>query len=191
MKFCSRCGNSVISRVPDGDNRERFVCDACDTVHYQNPNNVAGAILTWQDSVLLCKRAIEPRYGLWTLPAGFMENNETVAQAAARESMEEANAQCGRLKLFGVFSLPYISQVYMMFSGQLLSDQVSPGMESLEVGLFTRDQIPWDEMAFPVVTHSLELFFKFGAEAGRVHQARLSRSADRVVEFHDELAGTL
>ncbi len=191
MKFCSRCGNSVITRVPEGDNLERFVCDACDTVHYQNPNNVAGAILTWQDRVLLCKRAIEPRYGLWTLPAGFMENNETVAQAAARESMEEANAHCGRLKLFGVFSLPYISQVYMMFSGRLISDQVSPGFESLEVGLFTREQIPWDEIAFPVITHSLDLFFKYGTESDRVHQARLSRGADRVVEIHDELAGTL
>jgi len=172
--------------VPEGDNRERFVCDSCKTVHYQNPNNVAGAILTWQDKVLLCKRAIDPRYGLWTLPAGFMENNETVAQAAARESMEEANAQSGPLNLFGVFSLPYISQVYMMFSGRLLSDDISPGFESLEVELFTRDQIPWEEIAFPVVTHSLELFFKYGAESGKVYQSWFSRSADRVIQIHDE-----
>jgi len=189
MNFCSHCGNSVIEIVPEGDNRQRFVCNSCDTVHYQNPKNVAGAILTWQDKVLLCKRAIEPRYGLWTLPAGFMENNETVAEAAARESMEEANAQTDRLKLFGVFSLPYISQVYMMFSGQLTSDEVSPGLESLEVRLFTRDEIPWAEIAFPVVTHSLELFFKFGVESGRVHQAWFSRSAGRVVQIHDELEG--
>jgi len=189
MNFCSHCGNSVIEMVPEGDNRQRFVCNSCDTVHYQNPKNVAGAILTWQDKVLLCKRSIEPRYGLWTLPAGFMENNETVAEAAARESMEEANAQTDRLKLFGVFSLPYISQVYMMFSGQLTSDEVSPGIESLEVRLFTRDEIPWAEIAFPVVTHSLELFFKFGVESGRVHQAWFSRSAGRVVQIHDELEG--
>ncbi len=189
MNFCSHCGNSVIEIVPEGDNRQRFVCNSCDTVHYQNPKNVAGAILTWQDKVLLCKRSIEPRYGLWTLPAGFMENNETVAEAAARESMEEANAQTDRLKLFGVFSLPYISQVYMMFSGQLTSDEVSPGIESLEVRLFTRDEIPWAEIAFPVVTHSLELFFKFGVESGRVHQAWFSRSAGRVVQIHDELEG--
>ncbi len=189
MNFCSHCGNSVIEIVPEGDNRQRFVCNSCDTVHYQNPKNVAGAILTWQDKVLLCKRAIEPRYGLWTLPAGFMENNETVAEAAARESMEEANAETDRLKLFGVFSLPYISQVYMMFSGQLTSDEVSPGLESLEVRLFTRDEIPWGEIAFPVVTHSLELFFKFGLESGRVHQAWFSRSAGRVVQIHDELEG--
>ena len=189
MNFCSHCGNSVIEIVPEGDNRQRFVCNSCDTVHYQNPKNVAGAILTWQDKVLLCKRGIEPRYGLWTLPAGFMENNETVAEAAARESMEEANAKTDRLKLFGVFSLPYISQVYMMFSGQLTSDEVSPGLESLEVRLFTRDEIPWGEIAFPVVTHSLELFFKFGLESGRVHQAWFSRSAGRVVQIHDELEG--
>ncbi len=189
MNFCSHCGNSVIEMVPEGDNHQRFVCNSCDTVHYQNPKNVAGAILTWQDKVLLCKRAIEPRYGLWTLPAGFMENNETVAEAAARESMEEANAQTDRLKLFGVFSLPYISQVYMMFSGQLTSDEVSPGIESLEVRLFTRDEIPWAEIAFPVVTHSLELFFKYGVESGRVHQAWFSRSAGRVVHIHDELEG--
>jgi len=150
MNFCSHCGKTVVTMVPKGDNRERFVCESCDTVHYQNPNNVAGTILTWQDKVLLCKRAIDPRYGLWTLPAGFMENNETVAQAAARESMEEANARSGPLNLFGVFSLPYISQVYMMFSGRLLSDDISPGLESLEVGLFTRDQIPWEEIAFPI-----------------------------------------
>lgn len=172
--------------IPEGDNRERFVCISCDTVHYQNPNNVAGAILTWQDKVLLCKRAIEPRYGLWTLPAGFMENNETVAQAAARESMEEANAQAGHLNLFGVFSLPYISQVYMMFSGRLISDDISPGAESLEVGLFRKDQIPWDEIAFPVVTHSLELFFKYGAESNKVHQSWFSRSDDRVIKIHSE-----
>ncbi len=186
MNFCSRCGNPVNTMVPEGDNRERFVCASCDIVHYQNPNNVAGAILTWQDKVLLCKRAIVPRYGLWTLPAGFMENNETVAEAAARESMEEANAQCGPLRLFGLFSLPYISQVYMMFNGRLLSDEVSPGYESLEVGLFTRDQIPWEEIAFPVVTHSLELFFKHGAESGKVHQFWFSRNEDRVIRIHDE-----
>ena len=191
MNFCSHCGNAVIEMVPEGDNRQRFVCNACDTVHYQNPKNVAGAILTWQDKVLLCKRTIDPRYGLWTLPAGFMENDETVAEAAARESLEEANAQTDRLKLFGVFSLPYISQVYMMFSGQLISDEVSPGIESLEVGLFTRDEIPWAEIAFPVVTYSLELFFKFGVESGRVHQAWFSRSADRVIQIHDELEARL
>ena len=102
MNYCSQCGKPVSSKIPEGDNRERYVCDACETIHYQNPNNIAGAILTWQDKVLLCKRAIDPRYGLWTLPAGFMENNETVAQAAARESMEEANAKTDALYITGI-----------------------------------------------------------------------------------------
>ena len=186
MNYCSQCGKTVSSVIPEGDNRERYVCDSCKTIHYQNPNNIAGAILTWQDKVLLCKRAIQPRYGQWTLPAGFMENDETIAQAAARESMEEANARAGALKLFGVFSMPYISQVYLMFSGNLISDDIAPGAESLEVGLFTRDQIPWQEIAFPVMCHSLELFFKFGANSGRVHHAWFSRGLDREVEIHFE-----
>lgn len=186
MNYCSQCGKTVSSKIPEGDNRERYVCDSCKTIHYQNPNNIAGAILTWQDKVLLCKRAIDPRYGQWTLPAGFMENNETVAQAAARESMEEAHARVGALKLFGVFSMPYISQVYLMFSGSLISDDIAPGAESLEVGLFTRDQIPWQEIAFPVMSHSLELFFRFGADSGKVHHAWFSRSPDREVKIHFE-----
>jgi ADP-ribose pyrophosphatase YjhB (NUDIX family) len=160
MKFCSHCGNHVSIQVPAGDNRERFVCDDCGVIHYINPNNVCGAILTWQGKILLCKRAIEPRHGLWTLPAGFMENHETVAEAAARESLEEANARAGKLELFGVFSLPHISQVYLMFRGELLSDAVSPGIESLQTGLFDVDEIPWNELAFPVVTRSLELFIE-------------------------------
>jgi ADP-ribose pyrophosphatase YjhB (NUDIX family) len=171
----------VSLKVPLDDNRERFVCDHCDLVHYQNPNNVCGAILTRGDQVLLCKRAIEPRHGLWTLPAGFMENNETVAEGAAREAMEEANAACGPLSLFGVFSMPYISQVYLMFHGELISE-VSAGPESLEVGLFTRAQIPWGELAFPVVTHSLQLYFEHGTD--KVHHAWFSRDADRSVQLH-------
>ncbi len=187
MNFCSHCGEAVSSLVPPGDNRERFVCNSCGLVHYQNPNNVAGAILTWQDKILLCKRAIEPCHGLWTLPAGFMENNESVHQAAARECIEEARAQPGHLSLFGVFSMPYISQVYLMFIGKLLSEEVSPGIESLEVGLFTRDNIPWDEIAFPVVSYCLKLFFEQGAHCGKVHQARFSRLANRKVEIHTEI----
>ena len=181
MNFCSQCGQPVSLKIPLDDNRERFVCDHCETIHYQNPNNICGAILTRDDKVLLCKRAIEPCYGLWTLPAGFMENNETVAEAAARESVEEANAQSGPLSLFGIFSMPYISQVYLMFHGELLGE-ISPGPESLEVGLFTPGQIPWQQIAFPVVTHSLKLFFEQGTD--KVHHAWFSRSAERKVEIH-------
>ena len=182
MNYCSQCGRPVTLKIPIDDNRERFVCDDCGRIHYQNPNNICGAILTLGDQVLLCKRAIEPRYGLWTLPAGFMENHETVAEAAAREAMEEANAEAGPLSLFGVFSMPYISQVYLMFHGELASEDVFAGDESLEVGLYTRDQIPWDELAFPVVTHSLNLYFEHGL--GKVHHAWFSRDADRNVELH-------
>ncbi len=119
MKFCSCCGQNVSQVIPEGDNRLRYVCDDCDTIHYTNPNNVCGAILTWGEKILLCQRAIEPRHGLWTLPAGFMENGETIAEAAARESMEEANAVAKKLDLFGIFCLPFISQVYVMFQGEL------------------------------------------------------------------------
>lgn len=181
MNYCSQCGRPVTLKIPAGDNRERHVCDDCGHIHYQNPNNVCGAIITRGERVLMCKRAIEPRYGLWTLPAGFMENHETVAEGAAREALEEANARAGELSLFGVFSLPYISQVYLMFHGELASD-FAPGEESLEVELFTREQIPWQEIAFPVVTHSLELFFEHGP--GRVHHAWFSRAPDRSVTMH-------
>lgn len=188
MKFCSSCGQSVSQLIPEGDNRLRFVCNNCDLIHYTNPNNVCGAILTWGEKILLCKRAIEPRSGLWTLPAGFMENGETVAEAAARESMEEANAEADKLDLFGVFSLPHISQVYLMFRGELTTDQVSPGVESLETGLFEVADIPWDQLAFPVVTHCLELFLneRRGEGSSGVHTATAIRHADRSIEWVDK-----
>ncbi len=182
MNFCSHCGSQVGLKIPKDDNRERFVCDACETIHYQNPKNVCGAILTHGDQVLLCKRAIEPRLGWWTLPAGFMENEESVAEAAAREAMEEANAKAGPLKLFGVFSMPYLSQIYLMFSGELEDEKVFAGPESLEVRLFTEDQIPWEQLAFPVVTHSLQLFFEQGV--GKVHHAWFEREENRNVKLH-------
>ncbi len=186
MNFCNLCGSPVSQLVPEGDNRLRHVCDSCGTIHYSNPNNVCGAILTWQDQILLCKRAIEPRYGLWTLPAGFMENQETVTQAAARESMEEANAEAEHLHLFGVFSLPHISQVYLMFQGELVSPEVSPGVESLETRLFDPQEIPWQELAFPVVSRSLKLFLENregGDRDGPVYNETTLRHADGRVEW--------
>ena len=120
MKFCSQCGESITQRVPEGDNRLRYVCDHCETIHYQNPNIVAGCIPVYGDRILLCKRAIEPRYGMWTLPAGFMENEETVEQAALRESAEEANANVRLEQLYSLFSLPHVNQVYMMYRATLL-----------------------------------------------------------------------
>ena len=160
MIYCSKCGTRVTERIPAGDNRQRYVCDACNTVHYQNPNIVAGCVPVWDNRLLLCQRAIEPRYGLWTLPAGFMENGESTEQAAARETQEEAGASVIDLALYGVFSIPQINQVYMMFRGHLETDDYHSGTESLDVRLFEEHEIPWDELAFPVVKLTLERYYK-------------------------------
>ena len=160
MNFCIKCGASVSMIVPDGDTRERAVCDNCGHIHYVNPRIVTGCLPVHKDQVLLCKRAIEPRYGFWTLPAGYLENGETVAVGAARETMEEANANVIELELYTVFSLPHISQIYMFFLSELNKPEFSSGEESLEVKLFSEDEIPWDSLSFPVVTQTLEFFFK-------------------------------
>lgn len=166
MKFCSDCGASVSQKVPAGDNRPRYVCDACDTVHYQNPKIVAGCIPDWQGRILLCRRAIEPRYGLWTLPAGFMENQETALEAAVRETLEEANARVEVLDLFSLFNIPHVSQVYLIFRARLLDLDFLPGAESLEVKLFEPESIPWDELAFPTVRETLRLYLEDARTGG-------------------------
>ncbi len=185
MKYCSHCGSTVSHKVPPGDNLPRFVCDKCQTVHYQNPKIIAGCIPEWNNKVLLCKRAIEPRYGLWTLPAGFMENLETAPQGAAREAIEEANASVINLSLFCTFSIPHISQVYMMFRGELKDGQASAGDESLEVDLFSEENIPWNELAFPVIQETLLLYFK-DKKAGKfeVHSGDIVRQKDKIVVSH-------
>ncbi len=160
MKYCSDCGARVSLRTPEGDHLPRFVCDACGTIHYQNPKIVAGCLLDWEGEVLLCRRAIEPRYGLWTFPAGFMENHETSVGAALRETWEEANAEVEEARLFALYSLPHISQVYIMYRGRLKQGRASPGAETLEVKLFSQANIPWTELAFPVVGESLELYYE-------------------------------
>ncbi|MGE8502813.1 ADP-ribose pyrophosphatase YjhB (NUDIX family) [Ectopseudomonas oleovorans] len=159
MKFCSQCGNAVTRMIPAGDNRMRHVCGHCATVHYENPRIVAGCLPVWGDQVLLCRRAIEPRRGYWTLPAGFMENGETTEQAAARETLEEACARVRDLNLYTLFDLPHISQVYMMFRAELVDLDFAVGEESLEVRLFEESQIPWSELAFPTIGRTLECFF--------------------------------
>ena len=159
MIYCSSCGARVIEKVPDGDDRSRFVCESCHTIHYQNPKIVAGCIPEWNGRLLLCRRAIEPRHGLWTLPAGFMENGETTEQAAARETWEEARARLENMTLYGVFSIPHISQVYIIFRACLQAEEYAPGPESLEVRLFEEHEIPWDELAFPVMKLSLEKYY--------------------------------
>lgn len=159
MKFCSACGASVTLIIPEGDNRERYVCVTCESIHYQNPRVVAGCLPVWDDQVLLCLRAINPRSGYWTLPAGFHENNETVATGAARETAEEANARVHDLSLYTVFSLPHISQIYMFYRAELSDLDFSAGHETLDVKLFKEEDVPWDQLAFPVITRTLEQFF--------------------------------
>lgn len=159
MKFCPACGAAVELRIPADDNRARHICTACGTIHYQNPRMVIGAIPIWEDKVLLCRRAIEPRYGLWTLPGGFMENGESTGDAAIRETLEEACARIEIIDLYSMYSLPYINQVHMLFRATLLDLDFGPGQESLEVRLFSEDQIPWDELAFRPVRYSLEHYF--------------------------------
>ncbi|MDH3637237.1 MAG: NUDIX hydrolase [Gammaproteobacteria bacterium] len=159
MKYCCYCANPVVLKIPAKDNLPRYTCENCGAVHYQNPKIVAGCIATWEDKILLCRRAIEPRYGLWTVPAGFMENNETVAQAAARETFEEATAKVDNLTLHSLFNIPHINQVYIVFAGNLAQPETRPGLESLEVNLVEEQDMPWDEIAFPVIRRTLELFF--------------------------------
>jgi len=158
IKFCNSCGASVTHRIPDGDTLSRAVCDACGTIQYENPKVVVGCVPVMGERILLCRRAIEPRYGLWTLPAGFMENGETAAEGAMREALEEANARIEIEELYTVFSVPHISQVHMMFRARLLNEDVSAGIESLEVKLVTAGEIPWDRLAFTVVRRTLEHF---------------------------------
>ena len=160
MNFCSHCGCSVVIRTPDGDHLPRQICASCGTIHYQNPKMVVGCIPEWEDKILLCRRAIEPKYGLWTLPAGFMENGETTLEGAARETWEEAGARIEIGSLYTLFNLPHINQVYLMFRARLLDLNYQSGVESLETRLFSEAEIPWDEIAFHTVRATLELYFQ-------------------------------
>jgi ADP-ribose pyrophosphatase YjhB (NUDIX family) len=159
MNFCSECGSIVMLRVPDGDHLPRHVCTDCGTIHYQNPKMVVGCIPEWEDKVLLCRRAIEPKHGYWTLPAGFMENGETTLEGAARETWEEAGARIEISGLYTLYNLPHINQVYLMFRARLLDLDFKPGIESLETRLFSEAEIPWDEIAFRTVHATLEQYF--------------------------------
>ena len=160
MNFCSACGEKVSFLIPEGDNRHRHVCQCCKVIHYENPKIVTGCIAQWQDKILLCKHAIEPRHGLWTLPAGFMENEETNLQGAARETAEEANAVVENMQLFCVFSIAHINQVYTMYRGDLVDGKASAGDESLDVALLKENEIPWQDIAFHVINETLKLYYQ-------------------------------
>jgi ADP-ribose pyrophosphatase YjhB (NUDIX family) len=160
MNYCSHCGAGLLLRKPDGDERLRHVCDQCGLVHYQNPKIIAGCIPVWENSILLCKRAIEPRYGTWTLPAGFMELGETLEAAARRESWEEARTNLAVEGLFAIFNVPHISQVHVYFRARLLDHQFGAGVESLETRLFREHEIPWADISFQTVSHCLRLYLE-------------------------------
>lgn len=180
MKFCSVCGTDTQRRIPEDDNRERDVCPACGYIHYVNPKVVVGSLPIWEDKVLLCKRAIEPRYGYWTLPAGFMECNETTQEGAMRETQEEANADIEIEQLYCVFNLPHVDQVYMMFRAKLINLDFAPGAESLEVKLFKEEDIPWNELAFATIDRTLKLFFqeRKAAQGYKQHFGDITRDSE-------------
>ena len=160
IKHCKACGAAVEYRLPDdGDTRQRAVCPACQAVHYENPLNVVGTVPVWGDKVLLCKRNIEPRLGKWTLPAGFMELGETLAQGAARETVEEAGAQFEMQELFSIMNVVRVGQVHFFYRARLTSDIFDPGHETMEARLFSEQDIPWEDIAFRTVKQTLQCFF--------------------------------
>ena len=161
MKYCSDCGSSKIEfKTPQGDNIKRYCCPDCNNVFYTNPNMIVGAICIRDNKILLAKRNIHPRKGLWTLPAGFMENAETLKVGALRETMEETMSEASVVMPYTMFSLPHINQVHLFYLADLLDDNFGPTSESIEVKLFSEDEIPWDEIAFPTVERTLKLYLE-------------------------------
>ncbi len=160
ITYCSNCGKATVTRIPPGDDRLRQVCTFCNIVHYENPKVVVGCIPQWEEKILLCRRSIEPRYGKWTLPAGFLEIGETVAEGAVRETLEEACARVDDLVAYALYNLSFIGQIYIMFLARLIDTDFKPGHESLSVALFNENEIPWDNLAFPVVEKTLTKYFK-------------------------------
>ena len=175
MKYCSSCGGPVSCKTPERDTHERWVCDDCGIVHYQNPLIVVGCVAERNGKVLLCKRSIEPRYGYWTVPGGFMELGETMAGGAARETLEEACATVELSHLFASVDVIDAGQVHIFFSGKLVSDY-GVGEESLEVGLFSEDEIPWDEIAFQSGKFALKKYFEDRGVNNGVHFHELRRA---------------
>ena len=159
IKHCRTCGGAVRYEVPADDNRDRAVCTVCHTIHYENPLNVVGTVPVWGEQVLLCRRNIEPRYGLWTLPAGFMELGETTAEGALRETVEEAGARIELQGLFTVLNVVRVGQLHLYYRARLLDTDFAPGPETIEAQLFTEAEIPWEELAFRTVRTTLECFF--------------------------------
>ena len=159
IKHCRACGGEVLYRTPADDNRDRATCTVCETIHYENPLNVVGTLPVWEDRVLLCRRNIEPRRGLWTLPAGFMELGESTAEGAVRETVEEAGARIELQELFTLLNVVRVGQVHLFYRARLLATDFAPGPETIEAELFAEADIPWDEIAFRTTKKTLEHFF--------------------------------
>ncbi|MGI9346347.1 MAG: NUDIX hydrolase [Gammaproteobacteria bacterium] len=188
MNYCSACGARVVRKVPPGDNLERFCCPECHAIHYQNPKIIAGTLTTQGNEVLLCKRSIEPRKGFWTLPAGFMENSETLDEAARRETLEETGARIRTHQIYSLFSLPHINQVYIFLKADLIECDFTPKAESEEVRLYRPEDIPWDALAFPTVQRTLKYFVQDLAAGNmpadtRVESVLWSRNQSPSVRF--------
>lgn len=160
FQHCPVCGGQIEYRIPADDNRERATCTVCGTIQYENPLNVVGTLPVWGDQVLLCRRAIEPRLGKWTLPAGFMELGETLAQGAQRETDEEAGVQIEMQDLYCIMNVVRVGQVHLFYRARLLSPECDPGPETLEARLFHEHEVPWDELAFHTVRYALERYFE-------------------------------
>ncbi|WP_233233581.1 NUDIX hydrolase [Bordetella sp. LUAb4] len=158
--YCSQCGTPIVRRVPEGDNRERDVCDNCGAIHYQNPRVVVGTVPVWEGRILLCRRAIEPRYDTWTLPAGFMELGETTAQGALRETLEESGARVQLGGIFTIVDVPQVDQVHIYHLAQALGPELDPGPESLEARYFDEAEIPWDDLSFRTVVTTLRHYLE-------------------------------
>ncbi|MGA0805684.1 MAG: NUDIX hydrolase [Pseudohongiellaceae bacterium] len=193
MNYCTECGKRLRLRIPDHDDRERHVCEDCGHIHYVNPRIIVCAIPAWGDRVLLCKRAIEPRYGTWTLPGGFMELGESTQEAAARETREEAGASIEVLELYSMFNVIHIDQVHLFFRASLHTPQYTAGVESLEVDLFREAEVPWDNIAFPAVAATLRQYFRDlreGAFRLRLADVRIDADNGRLIRplnfIHDE-----
>lgn len=167
MNYCSNCGGSLRFDIPPGDDRPRYICDACQTIYYENPKMVVGCIPEWKNEILLCRRAIEPRYGMWTLPAGFLENGETVSDGAIRETYEEAGTRVEIIAPYMMLNLSFVSQIYFMFRARMVNLDYEPGKESLDVRLFKEEDIPWKDIAFSAIRETLKQYFKDRTKGGR------------------------
>lgn len=183
MDYCSACGRPVRVGIPEGDTHPRHLCDHCGAVHYQNPKIIVGCLPVWQDRVLLCKRSIEPRNGYWTLPSGFMENGETLEEGAIRETREEALAEVILGRLFSVYSLPNLGQVYFLFLADLIGPDFGAGAETEETALLAPAEIPWDRIAFRAVEFALRRFVDPEARAAQAcHSGFWTKAGDAWID---------